>query len=417
MRGRSWLGLVLVLCWGLLPGCSGQEQQTYRPAVPVAVGRAVSGDVPYEVSAFGHVEAYRTVAVTAQVGGVLQKVFFSEGQTVQAGEPLFLIDPAPYHAALSAAEAKLAGDRATAANLAESLKRYDNLAQKDYITAQQHSDMVAQLASARAAVRADSAQVANARLDLQYCSIVAPIGGRLGAQLVNEGNVVRDNADDPLTVINQIQPIYVRFTVPEQYLPDLLRETRQRTLEVRASSPAEPPNSHVGRLTFVDNSVDVTTGTIMLKAEFANQDESLWPGEFVKVVLVLQELRSAIIVPAQAVGTGQQGDFLFVVRPDSTVEVRLVRVTYRFDHRAVIGTGVQAGETVVTDGQLRLQPGTRVTVRAPVAAAPAGEDTTEQAVPAGARQMTGPADTTGAGEILAPPVIGTADTTDRPGAP
>jgi multidrug efflux system membrane fusion protein len=360
------MSLLLALAAAAQGGCADEAPRVHAMPVPVVVAQAIQRNVPYEVDSFGNVEAYRTVAITAQVGGVLQKVFFTEGQGVRHGDPLFLIDPAPYRAALSAAEARLAGDRVTATNLAESVARYDNLAKKDYITAQQHSDMVAQLRTARAAVQADSAQVANARLDLQYCSIPAPIDGRLGALLVDAGNVVKANGDAPLAVINRIQPIYVRFTVPERYLPTLLTEFASRALEVRVSSPDEAGGTHTGRLTFVDNTVDVSTGTIKLKAEFPNEDAALWPGEFVKVVLVLKELENVIVVPAQAIGTGQAGDFLFVVRPDSTVEVRSVRVDYQLDNDAVIGSGVEPGATVVTDGQLRLRPGAKVTMRASV---------------------------------------------------
>jgi multidrug efflux system membrane fusion protein len=336
--------------------------------VPVSVAPAVRRDVPRQVESFGHVEAYRSVAITAQVGGVLKKVYFQEGQTVEQGASLFLIDPEPYRAALAAAEAKLSGDRVTAANLEDRVGRYDNLVKKDYITAQSHDDMVSQLRTARAAVQADSAQVVNARLDLDYCSISAPIRGRLGELLVDKGNVVKANGDNPLTVLHRLRPIYVRFTIPEQYLPTLLREFSADTVEVRANAPDEPSGAHVGRLTFVDNAVDEQTGTILLKAEFANEDEEFWPGEFVEVILVLEHLHDVVVVPARAVNTGQKGDYVFVVEPDSTVQAHSVDVRYRFGVDAVVDTGVDAGATVVTDGQLRLRPGSKISVRAAVEA-------------------------------------------------
>jgi multidrug efflux system membrane fusion protein len=355
----------------LLAGCDRGKGSPPPPPVPVVVAEAATKTLPFEVNSFGNVEAYRTIAIRSQVGGILSRVQFTEGQLVKQGDPLLLIDPAPYKAALAQAEAILARDQATAANTAESVKRYEQLAQKDYIAAQDHANMLAQLKSNNETVRADQANVETARLNLQYCSITAPIGGRLGARLVDEGNVIKANSDNPLAVINQIQPIYVSFTVSEQHLPELLRQFGNRELEVRANAPEEPPGTHIGRLTFLDNAVDTSTGTILLKAEFANEDASMWPGEFVKVVLVLKELENVVVIPSQAIETGQKGDYLFAVKPDSTVEVRAVKVVYRLGNDAVIGSGVQPGDKIVIDGQLRLRPGARVVEKPPVGAAEA----------------------------------------------
>jgi multidrug efflux system membrane fusion protein len=368
MYFRRGSGLTLLICTALLTGCEQDKGSLQPPPVPVVVAAAAAKTLPFEINSFGHVEAYRTISIRSQIGGTLSRVHFTEGQLVKRGEPLFLVDPAPYKAALAAAEAMHARDQVMAANLAESVQRYEQLVQKDYITAQEHSDMLAQLGAMKATVRADEAAVENARLNLQYCSIAAPVAGRVGARLVDEGNVIKANSDNPLAVVRQIQPIYVSFTVPEQHLPDLLRQFGNRELEVRANAPEEPPGAHKGRLTFIDNAVDTATGTILLKAEFANEDASLWPGEFVKVVLVLKQLEGVVVVPSQAIDTGQNGDFLFVVKPDNTVEVRTVEVIYRRGNETVVGAGVQPGEKIVIDGQLRLRPGSKVVEKSAVSA-------------------------------------------------
>lgn len=362
----------IVLIAGLLPGCSGKNHTFQQPPVPVVVYDVVKKTIPFVIPAIGNAEAYRTVSVRAQVGGVISHLYFKEGDHVKKGDPLIGIEPAPYRAALEAARAKLVRDRITAANLEHTLARYEELTKKNYITTQQHDDMVSQLESMRATVRADSAEVLSAALDLDYCSISSPIEGRIGDRLIDEGNVVKANSDNPLLVIHQIDPIFVRFTVPERYLTEILRLSAVEPLVVRAHAPEEPPDTHIGRLTFIDNAVDRATGTIMLKAEFPNSDAMMWPGEFVNVVLVLKELEDAVVVPTQAIGTGQQGDYVFVVKPDSTAELRPVSVDYRLDDQAVIGNGVKVGERVVIDGQMRLRPGSAVIEKSPVGAQATG---------------------------------------------
>jgi len=349
-----------------LVSCSKGDKAFQPPPVPVVTAEASVRTIPYEVQSIGTVEAYNTVSIRSQVGGVVSRVFFKEGDPVRKGARLFLVDDAPYKAALQAARAQLARDRVTAANLEERLRRYDELIKKDYITEQEHSDMQANLEAMQATVRADSANVESARLNLDYCSIESPIDGRVGTRLIDAGNVVKANGDSPMVVIHQIRPIRVQFTVPQQYLTRLLKYSASQKLRVRAATGDEDSTMHEGYLTFVDNAVDVATGTIMLKAEFANEDGMLWPGQFVNVTLILTQLEDAIVVPAQAVGTGQDGDFIFVVKPDATVEMRSVRVSYRLNNDAVLESGVEAGEKVVVDGQLRLRPGSRVVEKAPV---------------------------------------------------
>jgi multidrug efflux system membrane fusion protein len=369
---KTYLRLALPMV-ALLAGCSQESSTMQMPPVPVVVSQVVRKTVPFEVTSIGNVEAYRTVSVRSQVGGVLREIHFKEGDHVKKGQPLLLIDPAPYRAALEAAKATFARDQATAANLEQTVARYDELVKKNYITAQQHSDMLSQLASTKATVQADSAAVVSASLNLDYCSISSPIDGRIGEKLVDEGNVVKANSDNPLLVIHQIEPVFVRFTVPERYLTEILKRSGEQPLIVRAAAPEETPGVHKGKLTFIDNAVDRSTGTIMLKAEFANHDTMMWPGEFVNVVLVLKELPEAVVVPAQAIGTGQQGDYLFVLKSDATVELRPVTVQYRLNNDAVIERGVEPGERVVIDGQLRLRPGASVIVKPPVGAGETGD--------------------------------------------
>jgi multidrug efflux system membrane fusion protein len=375
---KIYLRLALPMA-ALLAGCSHESSTMQMPPVPVVVSQVVTKTVPFEVASIGNVEAYRTVSVRSQVGGVLREIHFKEGDHVKKGQPLLLIDPAPYRAALEAAKATFARDQATAANLEQTVARYDELVKKNYITAQQHSDMLSQLASTKATVQADSAAVVSASLNLDYCSIASPIDGRIGEKLVDEGNVVKANSDNPLLVIHQIEPVFVRFTVPERYLTEILKRSGMQPLTVRAAAPEETPGAHTGKLTFIDNAVDRSTGTIMLKAEFANQGTMMWPGEFVNVVLVLKELLEAVVVPAQAIGTGQQGDYLFVLKSDATVELRPVTVQYRLDNDAVIERGVEPGERVVIDGQLRLRPGASVVVKPAVGAGETGEANQDEA--------------------------------------
>lgn len=370
MNDRRGLISVIVLlataAASLLGACSRENGKMQQPPVPVVVAEAVSKTLPFEITAIGTAEAYNTASIVSQVSGLIMHVYFKEGQHVRKGDPLFLVDPAPYEATLAAAEAALARDQATGRNLEASVKRYDDLAKKDYITPQEHSDMLTSLEAMKATVRADQAAVDAAKLDLERCTIRAPLNGRMGTRLLDEGNVVRANSDNSMVLIHQIRPMYVRFSVPEKYLTEILKYFASDTLQVRASAPEERPGAHVGRLTFVDNAVDAATGTILLKAEFSNEDMLLWPGEFVNVVLVLRQLENAVVVPSQAIGTGQSGDYLFVVKSDATVEMRPVSVAYRLDNDAVIESGVAAGEKVVTDGQLRLRPGAKVVEKPPV---------------------------------------------------
>src|SRR6266567_44117 len=330
--------------------------------VPVTVARAEQRPVPYELSGTGTVEPRQTASVQAQVTGILTRVAFHEGDDVAAGQLLFQIDPRPFQSMLEQAQAMLARDQAQAQNAAADAARYAELVKQDYVTKSDYDAKKAAAEALQAAVRADSAAVANAQLNLEWAAIRAPIAGRTGRLLVREGNLVRANSPDPLVVINQIHPILVRFAVPQKHLGDIQRY-RQNRLPVLVSPSKTDTAASEGLLTFVDNAVDTTTGTVLLKAEFANRSNALWPGEFVNVRLQLYIEDNAVLVPAQAVMTGQQGTYLFVLNQDGTARSQPVTVERAAGAYAVIAQGVAPGDEVVTDGQLRLVSGAPVEVK------------------------------------------------------
>jgi multidrug efflux system membrane fusion protein len=340
------------------------EQPKVREAVPVKVGSVAQKTLPVEIHAIGNVDAYSTVSIKARVGGDLTRVHFKEGHEVRKGDLLFQIDPRPYEATLAEAKARLAKDIALAKKAEEDARRYASLIEKQVVSQEQYDQVRANRASLDAAVKADEAAVENARLQLSYCSIYAPLSGRTGSLLLHEGNLIKANDDNKsLVVIRQIQPIYVGFSVPEQFLPEIKRHWGAEGLKVAVSARERRGEPVWGALTFMDNTVDTTTGTILLKATFPNQDKALWPGQFVDVAVTLIEQQDAIVVPSEAVQTGQQGQYVFVVRPDLTVEARSVAVDRTVGQEAVVGKGLAPGERVVTDGQLRLVPGARVEIK------------------------------------------------------
>jgi multidrug efflux system membrane fusion protein len=308
------------------------------------------------------VEPLQTVAVQAQVGGTLRRIGFREGQEVKQGQVLFELDARPYRAALNQALAALMRDSAQAANAAEEEKRYQALAEKQYVTAQQYAEVQTTAAAARATLAGSEAAAEQARLNLQYATIRAPINGRTGSLLIREGNLVRTNAAQPLVTINQLRPILVRFAVPAPNLP-LIQEHLGKDIVVRAEASGGGDPSE-GTLSFVDNAVDTATGTILLKGRFPNDDGSLWPGAFVNVRLQLYVEPNALVVPASSVVAGQQGSFVFVIQKDSTAATRPVTVSRTAGDYAIVNGDVQPGDRVVTDGQLRLRQGSKVQIKA-----------------------------------------------------
>jgi multidrug efflux system membrane fusion protein len=337
-----------------------------QKGVPVTVGTAAKKDFPVQVRAIGTVEAYSTVTIKTLVAGQITKVAFKEGQDVKKGDHLFEIDPVPFEVALKAAEATLAKDVALKDNAEKEAKRYALLIEKDLIPRQQYDQVIANLGALEATVKADAALVEQSRVKLGYCYLRSPIDGRTGNLSVNRGNIVKEN-DTKLLVINQITPIYVTFSVPEQRLAEIRQYQAAGKLAVEAVLPGEEDRPVRGTLDFISNEIDKTTGTIQLKGRFANADRRLWPGQFVNVSLTLAVRHDAVLVPTQAIQTGQEGQYVFVIKPDLTAEMRPVTPGQSLGGDTVIEKGVQPGEQVVTDGQLSLVPGSTVDVKQPEA--------------------------------------------------
>jgi len=369
---RSLAALLSVLVAGILvpSGCSRETNSRMTGAqprsVPVTVGTAVQKDFPVQIRAIGTVEAFSTVTIKTLVAGQITKVAFREGQDVKRGDLLFEIDPVPFQVALQAAEATLAKDVALKENAEKEAKRYALLIEKDLIPRQQYDQVIANLGALEATVKADAAQVEQSRVKLGYCYLRSPIDGRTGDLSVNRGNIVKEN-DTKLLVINQITPTYVTFSVPEQRLAEIRRHQATGNLPVDAFFPGDEGHPIRGTLDFISNEVDKTTGTIQLKGKFANADRRLWPGQFVNVSLTIAVRPDAVLVPTQAIQTGQEGRYVFVVKPDLTAEMRPVTAGLSLGGDTVIEQGVQAGEQVVTDGQLGLVPGSKVEVKRPEA--------------------------------------------------
>lgn len=334
------------------------------PAIPVSVAQVIRRDTPIIISATGTIEPMQSSAVQAQVDGIITKVTFREGQDVKAGQVLFEIDSRQYRSALDGAEAALARDLAQLAQAERDAVRFTDLGQKNYVTAQDVDKANVEVSRMRSTVRADSAALDRAKQNVGFAAIRAPISGRAGAVLVREGNLARANSPTPLVVINQLAPIQARFALPATDLPRL-REQGTRELPVTALAVGDTGAPSVGTLTFVDNAVDTMTGTIILKALFANADNRLWPGGLVRAELQLDIQKDALIVPLSAVVRGQRGATVFVVDSGNVVRNVPVTVLRTTDALAILGSGVEAGQTVVTDGQIRLTDGSRIEAKAP----------------------------------------------------
>jgi membrane fusion protein, multidrug efflux system len=368
LRPSDLLSALFVAISVTLPACSGADAEApgaspSAAAVPITVDRVVEKEMPLEVRVVGAVEAFSTVAVRAQVTGELKAVNFRQGEDVQAGQVLFTLDHRPLEAALHQAEANLERDTAQSANAKVIAQRMEDLVERGVGTREQRDTARTTAAALDAVVGANRAAVENAKVQLQYATIRAPISGRTGALMVNAGNLVRANDQLPLVVINQVTPIYVSFGIPETLLPDLRRYMAAGTLVVEATPPNEAVTPAVGHITFVDNAVDQTTGTIRIKATFPNENRRLWPGQFVNVSVRLATDAKAIVVPAVAVQAGPEGQYVYVVKNDQTVEMRPVIVARTAGRETILKSGVKPGETIVTDGQLRLVPGSRISIK------------------------------------------------------
>lgn len=366
------LGALLLLL--VLAGCSGSDGPAQgsttsgaisRPkntaAVPVMVSKVERSTIPIELTAIGTGQAYQSVSVESQVAGIVKEVHYRQGQFVRKGDLLITLDKEPFLATLAQAEAALARDKAQAQLSQTELQRNKKLYREGIVSSEQYDQALATSKATEATVQADEAAIRTAKIQLSYCSIYAPINGVTGAQLVSPGATVKANDLPVLVVINQVSPIYVNFSVPQQYLEPIKRSMARSRLRVLATPPGDS-SAESGVLTFVNNTVDTSTGTIELMATFPNTDHRLWPGQFSNVTLDLGQQQNVLVIPSEAVQAGQQGDYVFVVNRGMAVNVRQVKVGRTVNNQTEVLQGLSAGETVVTDGQVRLVPGTKVYV-------------------------------------------------------
>jgi len=355
---------------------SGKKSTKGGQAAPVRIAKVETRTVPVRLETIGAVQSRSTVQVRSRVDGQLIAAAFKEGQWVKKGDLLFRIDPRSFEAQLRQAQANLARDQAQLVKARSDLDRYSQLSQKGFSSQQKYEEAKANVATLQAIIRADQATVEIAKLQLEFTEIRAPIEGRTGNMLITPGNLVKANDTPALVVINETRPIHVAFSVPERNVADLKARIAQGPLSITVSLPEQPEKRQTGDVVFINNAVDTATGTIQLKAVFANDDELLTPGQFVRVAVTLDTLADALVVPSGAIQDGQKGSYVFVVHKDMTVEPRPVAIGPADEGATVVKSGLVAGETVVTDGQLRLFPGARVQPQKPGVAA-AGSGTPE----------------------------------------
>lgn len=358
---RELAVLLLVVAAG--SGCA-KQQAAPAPrvtAIPVVVAKVTQKAMPVQLTAIGNVGSY-SVSVRAQVAGELLDVHFKEGDFVQKGQLLFTIDPRPYEAALAQAKATLLRDKAVAANSRAQAQRVSKLLVDGVVSPSDADTSKSAADAAEASVAADEAAVNTAELNVEYCKIYSPMDGRTGSVMVKPGNLVKV-ADVPIVVINEISPIHADFTVPQEYLSDIKKYVAAGPLRVEAAVPSSSEAPEVGTLSFIDNTVDTTTGTIHLRATFDNRRGLLWPGLYVNTLMTLAQQSNATVIPSQAITAGQQGSFVYVVKDDGTVVPRPVVSNRTIQGEAVIDKGLEVGETVVTDGQVRLVPGAKVQIK------------------------------------------------------
>lgn len=339
-----------------------RKGQKGPPAVPVTVAAVEQQTLPVRLRAIGNVEAFATVAVKARVDGQIVAVNFKEGEAVKKGDVLFRIDDRPYEAALRQAEANRMRDIAARDQARSQAKRYQELLDKNFISKEAYAQIRTNAETAEATAKASQAALENARLNVEYCTIRSPLDGFVGRTLLQAGNLVKANDVSPLLVINQVKPIYVNFAVPEQTLGEVRKYMAQGALPVEVI-PADAQQKHpMGQLIFVDNAVDPSTGTIRLRAQFDNAEALLWPGQFVNISVQLYEQQDALVVPSQAVQTGPEGEYVYVINGEMLAELRRVKVQRTDGDRSIVAQGLAKGEQVVTRGQLRLGPKVRVQI-------------------------------------------------------
>ena len=364
MPPRLFILCALFLLLITLPA-SAQEKSTGKPApkaAPVVAGETVRRSVPVLLAAIGTVEASEVVEIKARISGLLQKVHFVEGQDVHRGDLLFSIDSRDLEAKLRSARADLDRSRAKLAKAEEDKRRFDRLLDKGIISRDQQETTATALSALQAEIRAGEASVEAAKVELSHAEIRSPINGRAGALQLHAGNMVKANADTAMVVLYCVEPVNVRFSLPEMHLATIMKGQNAGPLKVQ-TKPAGADETVPGVLYFIDSSVDAGTGTIALKARFANAKRLLWPGQFADVTLEVGALQDAVLVPAQAVTPGAEGEFVYIIRPDNTVEYRVVKTGQRHDGHVVVTSGLDGGERVVLEGHLRLAPGAAVTIR------------------------------------------------------
>lgn len=350
----------------ITPGCTNKGQGSAsggRPPAPVVVASVGQRDIPLQITGIGNVEAYQTVQIRSQVNGQIEKIFFKEGDEVRRGQKLFELDKRPFEADLDKAVAQTHHDEAQAENSRIQRERYTGLEKEGIVSHEQAGQLSAQAQADASGVEADKAAAQAARVQLQYTDIYAPIDARAGALMINLGNLVKANDTPYLVQLNQIVPIYVTFFVPESNLARVRERFAAGQLKVLAYPKGQPDSSSEGRLTFIDNGVDTTTGMFKLKATFDNADGKLWPGQFVDVALELSTEKNAIVVPTKAIQTGQQGEYVYVVGADNTAELRPVKTRGVYKNMTVIADGLSGGEKVIVNGQLRVVPKGKVVVQ------------------------------------------------------
>jgi multidrug efflux system membrane fusion protein len=353
--------MILTSLFVLLCGsaCAAKKEAKAKPPVPVKVALALQKDVPVEIKAIGNIEAFTSVAIKSQVNGQIARVHFQEGSDVEKGALLISLDPETFLAVVSQCEAALAKDQSQVTFAREQANRYEGLLKEGIVTRDQYDLLRTTAESFSANVAADRAAIKSARIQLSYCSIRSPVSGRTGTLALQAGNLVKAN-DLPIVTVNQVSPIYATFSIPEKLLAGVKRAMAGNELRIEAAIPNEPGSREIGTISFLDNAVNPATGTIKLKGVFANKARKLWPGQFTDVVLTLGQRKNAVVVPTIAIQTSQQGQFVYVVKPDRKAEMRPVTAAAAAGEETVIEMGLAAGETVVTDGQLRLTPGSTV---------------------------------------------------------
>jgi multidrug efflux system membrane fusion protein len=378
-------GIILVLIAVLASVGCGKKQEVQaasggaggRPPAAVVVAEVEQRDIPVQITAIGNIEPYQTVQIRSQVNGQIEKIFFKEGDEVKKGQLLFQLDKRPFQAELEKAVGALQRDQAQESNARSQTERYSALEKQGIVSHELAEQWRMQADSSKANIYADQAAIDAAKVQLQYTDITAPLDARTGALLINVGNLVKANDTPYLVQLNQITPIYATFSVPEAQLPEV-RQYYASHLKVLAYPKGQRDNAAEGLLTFIDNGVDTQTGTVKLKATYENRDRRLWPGEFVDVVLNLSTLHSAVLVPTKAIQSGQQGDFVYVVTPQSTAEYRLVQTAGTYQGYTIIKDGLHQGERAIVNGQLRVAPDAKVMVQS---TAPSG--TPDRVIPAG----------------------------------